>query len=343
MSKIIPKFLNSFQEDLENFYDIFKNFDDGENVDISGLENSKIKKYLKKIFKYLRLNKNDDGYSKSPQIHTFSLKKKIQEVVENSFFQEKESSSSSSDNEEKEIGSSHSKSLETSEKEKKEKEDKIIEKQEFIEHQNNLKKIEAPLNENEEKREECEETTEKPQKKIYGVQFISPEEKEKFLQESLPITKEEKPQREDWLKADTLQNIIDKSFGKLKKASNPQKPVPKYLQSLFDKEPDKLKYLQQEENEDDEKEKADQEAIKEYMKDYDKKNNRGKSLLEMHKEKQKEKKKKGGGANERRPFNRDTDIQVIRHDSKKIFSLVNDGDNSLGNRFKNSKWEKSFL
>lgn len=336
MSKIIPKFLNSFQEDLENFYDIFKNIDDGENVDISGLENSKIKKYLKKIFKYLRLNKSDDGYSKNSQIHSFSLKKKIQEIVENSFFQQKESSSASSDNEENENISSHSNSLEKSKQE-----NKIIEKQGIIENpQNNLKKDDPHLNPSE---ENCEEKPEKLQKKIYGVQFISPEEKEKFLQESLPVIKEEKPQREDWLKADTLQNIIDKSFGKLKKASNPQKSVPKYLQSLFDKEPDKLKYLQQTGDEDNEKEKADQEAIKEYMKDYDKMNNRGKSLLEMHKDKLKEKKKNKGGANERRPFNRDTDIQVIRHDSKKIFSLINDGDNSLGNRFKNSKWEKSFL
>jgi hypothetical protein len=63
--------------------------------------------------------------------------------------------------------------------------------------------------------------------------------------------------------------------------------------------------------------------------------------LEMHKDKLKEKKK--GGKNERKEFNRDTDLAIIRHDSKKIFSLVNEGDNSLVNRFKNSKFERSFL
>ena len=66
-------------------------------------------------------------------------------------------------------------------------------------------------------------------------------------------------------------------------------------------------------------------------------------IREIVREKIKEKKKNRGGIPERKPFNRDTDLQVIRHDSKKIFSLVNDGDNSLSNRFKNSKWEKSFL
>lgn len=106
-----------------------------------------------------------------------------------------------------------------------------------------------------------------------------------------------------------------------------------------------MKFLQATENQDEDQEKEMQEQadIKEYMEEYDKINNRGKSLLELHKEKIKEKKKSRGGIPERKPFNRDTDLQVIRHDSKKIFSLVNDGDNSLSNRFKNSKWEKSFL
>lgn len=333
MNKIIPKFLKFFQEDLESFYDIFNNLDDGENVDISGLENAKIKKYLKKFFKYLRLEKKNEEYTKNPEIHVFNLKKKIRDLVENSFFQES-SSSSSSENDEEE----NNDLKEISEKKVLPEIPKINEKKTKLE--------EKPF-ENDELKKDAENLLEMSQKKVYGVQFISTGEKEKFLKDCLPTpTPEvEKPEREDWLKDDNLKNIIDKSFGKLKKSSNPQKQVPKYLQSLFDKEPDKMKFLQATENQDEDQEKEMQEQadIKEYMEEYDKINNRGKSLLELHKEKIKEKKKNRGGIPERKPFNRDTDLQVIRHDSKKIFSLVNDGDNSLSNRFKNSKWEKSFL
>lgn len=331
MNKLIPKFLKIFQEDLDSFYEIFDNLDQGETVNISGLENVKVLKYLKKMFKYLKLKKNDEDYSKNPELHTFDLKKKIKELTENSFFQET-SSSSSSENEDDEI---IIKPLEIQNRVNKPKEAHI--------NVENFKKIHDQEITIKNFDDSIKNIDQDPNslKKVYGVQFISPEEKEKFLRDSIPEI-EEKTEREDWIKGDNVQNIIDSSFGKLKESRKPQnslKNVPKYLQSLFDKEPDKIKYLSSKHQETDE---AEQNEVKEYMKTYDLMHSRGKSLLEIHKEKIKEKKKAKGG-NDRKPFNRDTDLKIIRHDSKKIFSLVNEGDNSLINRFKNSKWEKSFL
>lgn len=61
------------------------------------------------------------------------------------------------------------------------------------------------------------------------------------------------------------------------------------------------------------------------------------------KEKIFEKKGNKKGKQERREFDRNVDLQINRNDSKKIFSILNNSDNSLGNRFSNSKFEKSFL
>ena len=310
-------------------------------MNISGLENVKIQKYLKKIFKYLRLKKNEEDYSKDPNIHVFKLRSKMKELVENSFFQE--TSSSSSNEEEDELEANPEIKFPTINLPElpsdKPKESAIKTK---------IPSIDDELNDNPENKDK----TLNKEKKFYGVQFISLEEKEEFLKVSLSednndeVKDAKQPiQREDWLKDDNLKNIIDSSFGKLKKERPKnqmlEKRVPKYLQDLFDKEPQKLKSVIDKKNE--EEDEKEQEEMKEYMKQYDEMNNRGKSLLEMHKEKLKEKLKKKGGIPDRKPFNRDTDLQIVRHDSKKIFALVNEGDNSLVNRFKNSKWQKSFL
>ncbi len=53
--------------------------------------------------------------------------------------------------------------------------------------------------------------------------------------------------------------------------------------------------------------------------------------------------KKKGKIVERKPFDRDRDLQIVKHDSKKVFQILNNSDFSLGNRFNNSKYEKSFL
>ena len=348
--KILPKFLNIFADDLENFYGIFDMLDKGESVNISGLENVKIQKKLKKIFKYLRLNKSEEEeFTKNPSIHNFNLRAKIKELVELSFFKE---SSSSSESEESQSGEEEKNEKKDKNIEKNEKKEKNNEKKEKKEEKEKKEKNTEKNNEkicknekNPEKNDKIEEedalTLENNEKgkKVYGVQFISPEEKAKFLENVIPPA----PERESWLAEDNLSKMIDSSFNKIPKhAPAPGKRVPKYLATLFDKEPDKMKFMEAVKvDEDDEKNAQEQEDIKEYMKTYDEANNRGKSLLEIHKEKIQDQKK--GKKIERREFNRDTDLRVIRHDSKKVFAMINEGDNSLGNRFKNSKFERSFL
>lgn len=337
--KILPKFLNIFADDIENFYGIFDMLDKGESVNISGLENVKIQKKLKKIFKYLRLIKSeDDEYTKNPNVHTFNLRAKIKELVELSFFKESSSSSSESGDDDSSENDDNDKKLKKEEKIEKNKEK--IEKPLKNTEKSDLKTLptEKSLEETEKPEKIQEEPTEN-KKKVYGVQFISPEEKAKFLETVLPPPIE----RETWLAEDNLSKMIDSSFNKIPKhAPPPGKRVPKYLATLFDKEPDKMKFMEAVKmDETNEKELQEQEDIKEYMKTYDEANNRGKSLLEIHKQKIQEKKK--GKTIERREFNRDTDLRVIRHDSKKVFAMINEGDNSLGNRFKNSKFERSFL
>lgn len=341
--KILPKFLNVFADDIENFYGIFDMLDKGESVNISGLENVKIQKKLKKIFKYLRLIKSeDDEYTKNPNIHTFNLRAKIKELVELSFFKESSSSSSESgeDDSENEDNDEKLKKVEKN-KDKNERNKEKVEKPSKNKEKEVLNKLpnEKNLEEPEKMQEETTENAADNKKKVYGVQFISPEEKAKFLETVLPPPIE----RETWLAEDNLSKMIDSSFNKIPKhAPAPGKRVPKYLATLFDKEPDKMKFMEAVKMDNtSEKELKEQEDIKEYMKTYDEANNRGKSLLEMHKQKLQEKKK--GKTLERREFNRDTDLRVIRHDSKKVFAMINEGDNSLGNRFKNSKFERSFL
>lgn len=63
-------------------------------MDIEGIEKEDVKKRLKKMFKCLKLRKNEitNEYYKDPEIHTYSLQKKIENLVEE--LEEEESSSS---------------------------------------------------------------------------------------------------------------------------------------------------------------------------------------------------------------------------------------------------------
>jgi len=55
--KHIEKFINIYEDDLNDFYDMFGVLDKGGKVDISALENKAMMKCLKKMFKYLPLKK----------------------------------------------------------------------------------------------------------------------------------------------------------------------------------------------------------------------------------------------------------------------------------------------
>jgi hypothetical protein len=65
--KHIEKFINIYEDDLNEFYELFKILDSGGRIDLSGLENKAVMKCLKKLFKYLPLRKEEGEYKKMEQ------------------------------------------------------------------------------------------------------------------------------------------------------------------------------------------------------------------------------------------------------------------------------------
>eukprot|EP01017_Pseudomicrothorax_dubius_P006206 TRINITY_DN11734_c0_g1_i2.p2 TRINITY_DN11734_c0_g1~~TRINITY_DN11734_c0_g1_i2.p2 ORF type:complete len:151 (+),score=56.13 TRINITY_DN11734_c0_g1_i2:17-469(+) len=83
--KTVKKFLGVFEDDIKEFYSLFESLDEGKRVDISGLEDPKIHKYLRKMFKYLKLDqdsKTKEYYVDEEEKHSGSLKQKIERYVE---------------------------------------------------------------------------------------------------------------------------------------------------------------------------------------------------------------------------------------------------------------------
>jgi len=86
------------EEEADDLFEMFELLDTGGEVDVEGLENGKVKNYLKKVFKYLGLRKNPETkeYSKDPEVHTEPLKPKITDL----WYQGVDSSDSESEDEE---------------------------------------------------------------------------------------------------------------------------------------------------------------------------------------------------------------------------------------------------
>ena len=81
-----------------------------------------------------------------------------------------------------------------------------------------------------------------------------------------------------------------------------------------------------------------QERLKQYFEEYDKKH-RPKTLLELHQEKTKAEK---GGYNEERPFSRD-DMGYSRVDSKNVFKIVSAAGANLTSKFADGKFKGTFI
>lgn len=64
IKKYIEKFINIYEDDIDDFYEMFKTLDEGGFIDISSLENKALYKCLKKLFKYLPLTKDKGEYRK---------------------------------------------------------------------------------------------------------------------------------------------------------------------------------------------------------------------------------------------------------------------------------------
>jgi len=87
------------EEEADDLFEMFKLLDSGGEVDINGLENGKVKNYLKKVFKYLGLKKNPETkeYSKDLDLHPEPLKPKITDL----WYQGVDSSDSESEDDDK--------------------------------------------------------------------------------------------------------------------------------------------------------------------------------------------------------------------------------------------------
>jgi len=85
------------EEEADDLFEMFELLDTDGEVDIEELENGKVKNYLKKVFKHLKLRKNPEtkAYTRDPEIHTEPLKPKITEL----WYQGVDSSDSGSDDE----------------------------------------------------------------------------------------------------------------------------------------------------------------------------------------------------------------------------------------------------
>lgn len=87
-----------------------------------------------------------------------------------------------------------------------------------------------------------------------------------------------------------------------------------------------------------ETESEQQERLKQYFEEYDRKH-RPKTLLELHQEKTKAEK---GGFEEERNFSRD-DLGYSRVDSKSVFKIVSAAGANLTSKFGDGKFKGSFI
>lgn len=79
------KFVKVYEDEIEDFYDIWKGLNEGGDIEIDDVENPDIKKCLKKMCKHLQLNRKDRVYSKpkySPLNLESYMKRKVEEVME---------------------------------------------------------------------------------------------------------------------------------------------------------------------------------------------------------------------------------------------------------------------
>ena len=57
LNNLLRKFLNTYHDELQDFYDVFKQLDEGAEIETSGIDNEIIQRRLEQIFKILKLTK----------------------------------------------------------------------------------------------------------------------------------------------------------------------------------------------------------------------------------------------------------------------------------------------
>ena len=114
-----------YEDDLEDFYEMFETFDKGGSVDIGELENKDLQKCLKKMFKYLPLRRQQYDYSKldgTSMIMGQFMRDQVAEAIDHYLQYGSEEEDSQSSDEEKPQGKEK--------KEKKKKVDQTVAKEE---------------------------------------------------------------------------------------------------------------------------------------------------------------------------------------------------------------------
>eukprot|EP01016_Furgasonia_blochmanni_P024993 TRINITY_DN2698_c0_g1_i4.p1 TRINITY_DN2698_c0_g1~~TRINITY_DN2698_c0_g1_i4.p1 ORF type:complete len:433 (-),score=103.26 TRINITY_DN2698_c0_g1_i4:147-1445(-) len=342
LKKVLKKFLGYFQDDIEEFYSIFATLDNGDDIDISGLEDLATQKFLKKIFKYLgtAAEPKTSIYKKNMEEQPFSYQAKVRKMV-NDIEAPSESSESDEgsdqdddkeDDDEPELKKKAKKSVQFSippEEEEKLRQKEVVPVVTVADRPIEL----VP---DEQKGETA--NIGEPKKKLYGPAFAP-----MLLAQTdmvKPATQDAGLEEAGERKSNTkeLDSFLESTFGKVETNKHKQS-----LKEMFakrepgsnkaaDAQPGMPKYDEEE-----------LEQIRQFNEEYNKKY-RPRSLMEEHRERLAEKKKnKGKGTEERRPFDREVDLAIQRVDSKRVFQMINNSDNSLSKRFSGGNFQGSFL
>ncbi|EAR99111.1 hypothetical protein TTHERM_00388520 (macronuclear) [Tetrahymena thermophila SB210] len=361
LQKTLNKFLKIYEDDIEDFKSIFTSLDEGEEIEIQDIENPKIRKYLAKIFKYLKIKQKSGkpGFRKSLKTD-FSLSTYMFNVINEAINQDKESKSDiDSDNEgdnqdsDKESQNSNYDSDSSSDDE----DEKVKEKKPSKKLKKNSEDEDSDdLSDKDDDDEESNQKNQKQQSKQLGPQLpsvigpqipnqigplipsqigprapsnsvgpslISQEEKQKFIEGS--ISQPQQKANNDWLAQD-LDSFLNDSFKEVE-ASN----VKKFL--LNQKVDHNKKKVGQSLDSsrlapgsapiDLEHIQIDDSEARQSASEYESKY-RNKTLMEMHQENLLKKKQQQGKDTFRKPFDRNEDLIIRKTDSKKLMAAIKD-------------------
>ncbi|KAL4460375.1 hypothetical protein ABPG74_000126 [Tetrahymena malaccensis] len=358
LQKTLNKFLKIYEDDIEDFKSIFSSLDEGEEIEIQDIENPKIRKYLAKIFKYLKVKQKSGkpGFRKSLKTD-FSLSTYMFNVINEAINQKSESQSDQdSENEKDDQDSdkesqnsnqdSDSSSDDEDEKVKEKKPSKKLKKNSEDEDSDD----QSDLDDEEENNQKNQKQPVKqlgpqlpsvigpqipsqigpqipsqigpraPQNSV-GPSLISQEEKQKFIEGS--ISQPQQKGNNDWLAQD-LDSFLNDSFKEVE-ASNVKKLL---LNQKVDSNKKKVgpsldssRLAPGSAPIDLEHIQIDDSEARQSASEYEAKY-RNKTLMEIHQENLQKKKQQQGKDTFRKPFDRNEDLVIRKTDSKKLMAAL---------------------
>ncbi|KRX01499.1 hypothetical protein PPERSA_01402 [Pseudocohnilembus persalinus] len=342
--KRLDKFVKICTDDISDFLDIFQSLEEGEEIDISEMENEKVKKCLMKIFKVLKLHNAKKVFTKGKKCKVENLHQYMAGK-----YQEYKIRKEKAENEKNNDGSGSEHSDSENESNSMEEEEQQEDKQ--IQQNKQQQQIEVNKNINEQIQPQnvgigpARPTNIGPSRGPLDSnnEEISKDKIESFKNqvENLVETKKNS-KRDDWMQMD-FDNFMNDTFkgaehNKIKNVLNKKAKAQNNNTDQFQKEREEHQKLQDRyvdgsaglEKQEDEEEK--QKKIEEFMKSYNSEN-RQKTLMEIHQEKLKkkqeekqEKKQSQGFFQERKHFDKVKDMAFSKVDSKRLFQIANSKD-----------------